>query len=337
MCGRTFYTFTDMMKRNSLVTAAILMRLSFATAAELPRDVAAIDYSKSKGLVAAAYQGGEVVVWDFTSGSVKHLFNAAGPGTTRNKPLAHFSPDGGRLAFTAEGEAGLTVYDLEAGSSMVVVPRRLLYRGITAFTWSHQQDAILVAIGRDIALVSAGGHILWQRRLETKSLITDVVWHPSEHFYNVATDDTVVSSYETVSGRVIATARMDATAQGADVKLSWNGDGSAIVAGVQGKTLALLDADSLKATKPIPCNCIDFAWSPAGKEIAATVPPGIAVFSASGQKAREIHTPFEGPSPILWSDDTHLLTAFSDAAIVLRDARGPKIIRTFALAAGAGH
>jgi len=324
------------MKRTWLAAAAIAA-LSSLAAAEAPRDVVTLDYHKGKGLVAAAYQGGEVVVWDFESGKVLHMFNAAGPGATRNKPLARFSPDGRNLAFTTEGEGGLTVFDLEAGSSKVIVPRRLLYRGLTALSWSHQRDAVLVAIGRDIALVSTSGHIEWQRRLETKSLITDVVWHPSEKFYTVVTDDTVVSSYETISGRVTGTSRMDSTALGTDVKIGWDTDGSIIMAEIKGKSLAVLDPDTLKIEKQTPCNCIDFAWSPSGKEVAATVPPNIEIFSPGGQKVREIHTTFEGAGPVFWTDDAHLLTAFSDAGIVLREARSPKVIRTFALPNGTGH
>ena len=321
----------EAMKRAWLAAAAVATQFTLPLpAAEPPREVISIDYARDKGLVAAAYQGGQVVVWESASGRVRNVFHPAGPHPTLNKPLAQFSPDGRRLAFTAEGD-GLVVYDLEAGTSTVAVPRRLLYRGITSFHWSHQQDAILAAIGRDIALVSPAGRIQWQRRLETKSLITDVVWHPSERLYTVATDDTVVSSYETVSGQVTATAMIETVAHATEVKLGWSKDGSAIVAVLKGKDLALLDPDTLKPAKLLPCSCSGFDWSPSGKEIAAAAPPNIAVFTASGQRAREIHIAFDGSSPVLWADDAHLLTAFTDSSIVLRDARSPKVIRTFAL------
>jgi len=320
------------MKR-ALLAAAVVAATSVrvqAGAAAAPRHVITIDYAKGKGLVSAAYQGGQVVVWDFASGSVKKVFGAAGAETTRNKPLVHFSPDGRRVAFTAEGEAGLLIYDLDAGSSAVVVPSRLLYRGITAFSWSRQQDSMLVAIGRDILLVTAAGHIQWQRRLETRAIISDVVWHPSEKFYTVATDDTTVSTWETVSGRVIATAMLDSGAHSAPVKVGWNAEGFSLAAVVEGEKLALLDPESLKPDKPFPCKCTGLDWSPSGKELAAWAPPNIAVFSGSGQRAREIHTTFEGTGPVVWADDSHILAAFSDASVVLRDARSPKAIKTFA-------
>jgi hypothetical protein len=119
-------------------------------------------------------------------------------------------------------------------------------------------------------------------------------------------------------------------------------NGSSLAAVIQRGNLALLDPDSLKPRKLIPCNCIDFDWSPAKKELAATAPSNIIVFSESGQK-REIHTTFDGNSPILWTDESHLLTAFSDSAVVLRDARTSKIVKTFAFpsdkktASGAGR
>jgi hypothetical protein len=45
---------------------------------------------------------------------------------------------------------------------------------------------------------------------------------------------------------------------------------------------------------------------------------------------RDIRTPFDGEGPIVWAGEGRLLTAFSDAAVVLRDAHSGKIIRTFA-------
>lgn len=300
------------------------------TAANLPRDVVAIDYAKSKGLVAAAYQGGQVVIWEFESGRVRSVFNAAGERTTRNKPLARFSASGRYIAVTAEGDAGLIAYDLDQGPSTVLIPRRLLYLGIKACAWSHQEDSLLVAIGRDIAFVSVAGRIQWQRRLETRSVITDVAWHPSERFYTVATDDASVSSYETISGQVIASALMETVAHPVPVKVGWTSDSSSLVAGIQGGNLALLDPETLKPRKSIPCTCTDFDWSPAKKELAATAPPNILVLSEFGQKAREIRTPFEGAGPILWTDETHILAGAPNSAVVLREARSPKITRTFA-------
>jgi WD40 repeat protein len=318
------------MKRVLLAAVAAFSLSLPAGAADVPRNVIAIDYAKSKGLVAAAYQGGQVVVWDFATGSVKKVFGTAAAGTTRNKPLVRFSPDGRRVAFTAEGEAGLTVYDLDAGTSTVVVPSRLLYRGITAFSWSRLQDSMLVAIGRDILLITSAGHIKWQRRLETRAIISDVVWHPSEKFYTVATDDTTVSSWETVAGQVTATAVLDTAAHSAPVKVGWTNEGFSLAAVVDGEKLVLLDPESLKPDKSIPCKCTGFDWSPAGKELAVWAPPNVAVFTASGQRAREIHTPFEGASPVLWADDGHILAAFSDSSVVLRDAHSAKVVKTFA-------
>lgn len=313
-----------------LLAAAVAASVSLHAGSAGLRNVVTIDYAKARGLVAAAYQGGQVVVWDFASGSVKKVFGAAGAGTTRNKPLVHFSPDGRRLAFTAEGDAGLMVYDLETGASAVVVPGRLLYRGITAFSWSRLQDSMLVAIGRDILLVTAAGHIQWQRRLETRAIISDVVWHPSEKFYTVATDDTTVSSWETAIGRVISTAMLDTAARSAPVKVGWNHEGFSLAAVVAGEKLALLDPDTLKPEKSVPCKCTGFEWSPSGKELAAWAPPNIAVFTAAVQRAREIHTAFEGAGALVWADDNHILAAFSDATVVLRDARSPKVVKTFA-------
>lgn len=311
------------------VAAAAIAWPMMAKAADLKPLVISIDQARDRGLVAAAYQGGQVVIWDIASGAVRSVFNAAGLGATRNKPLAHFSADGRRLAFTAEGDAGLIVFDLDKGSSTVVVPRRLLYRGITAFSWSRQSDTMLVAIGRDIVLFDATGHLHWQRRLETRAIIKDVVWHPSEKFYTVATDDATVSSYETISGRVIASAVIDSGNRSAPVKVRWSSDGSALVACIQGGILALLDLETLKPSKLIPCNCTDFDWSPSSKELAASIPPNIAVFTESGQRSREIRTPFDGGSPVLWADPGHIFAASSDSTVVLRDARSPKIIKTF--------
>jgi len=317
------------MKR--VLAAAALASLSLpAGTPGVPRNVLAIDYAADKGLVAAAYQGGQVVVWDSQSGNVIKTFGAAGAQATLNKPLVHFSPGGRRLAFTAEGDGGLMSYDFESGSSTVVVPRRLLYRGIAAFSWSHQQDAMLVAIGRDVLLVGAAGHLQWQRRLETRALISDVVWHPSGKFYTVATDDTTVSSWETAIGRVIASAVIDPAAHSVPVSIGWNREGFSLAAVVEGEKLALLDPESLKPDKSVPCKCASLDWSPNGKELAVWTPPNIAIFTASGQRAREIHTPFEGVSPVLWTDDVHILAAFSDGTVVLRDARTPKALKTFA-------
>jgi len=307
--------------------AATLCSLPMA-AGELPRDVLSIGYTKDKGLVAAAYRGGQVVVWDFESARVKHVFNASAPKSTLNRPLAHFSADGRRLAFTQEGDAGLVSYDLETGASTMLVPRRLLVKGITAFSWSRQADRMLVAIGRDIFLINSQGRTQWQHRLETRAIITDVVWHPSEKFYTVATDDGEVSTWETSSGRVIGSAKLDTGGEPAAVKVGWTSD-DWLVASVRGVSLAVLDPETLKPKKTTACNCRDFTWSPGGKELFAWAPPGIAVFSESGQRVREMRTPFEGAGPIEWAGEGRLLTAFSDSAVVLRDARTGKIVRTF--------
>ena len=289
-------------------------------AGELQRDVLSIAYTKEKGLVAAAYRGGQVVVWDFESGRVKNVYNASAPKSTLNQPLAHFSADGHRLAFTQEGDAGLISYDLDTGASAVLVPRRLLVKGITAFSWSQQADSMLVAIGRDIFLVNAQGRTQWQRRLETRAIITDVAWHPSGKFYTVATDDGEVSTWETSSGRVVTSSKLE------------TGGHSAIVhfAAESHNSLAVLDPETLKPKKTTACDCVDFTWSPNGKELFAWTPPSIAIFSESGQRTREVRTPFEGESPIVWAGEGRLLTAFSDSAVVLRDAHSGRIIRTFA-------
>lgn len=308
--------------------AATVFSLQMA-ADELQRDVLSIGYTKEKGLVAAAYRGGQVVVWDFESGRVKNVYSASAPKNTLNQPLAHFGVGGGRLAFTQEGDAGLISYDLDTGASTVLVPRRLLVKGITAFSWSQQVDSMLVAIGRDIFLINAEGRTQWQHRLETRAIIMDVVWHPSEKFYTVATDDGVVSTWETASGRVISSSKLETGAHSAAVKVGWTSEDS-LAASVRGVSLAVLDPETLKPKKTTACNCLDFTWSPGGKEIFAWDPPNIAIFSESGQRTREIRTPFDGEGPIVWAGEGRLLTAFSDSAVVLRDARTGKIIRTFA-------
>ena len=298
-------------------------------AGELQRDVLSIDYAREKGLVAAAYRGGQVVVWDFESGHVKNAYNASAPRNTLNLPLAHFSASGRRLAFTQEGDAGLVSYDLASGASTVMVPHRLLVKGITAFSWSQQADSMLVAIGRDIFLIGAQGHMQWQHRLETRAIITDVVWHPSEKYYTVATDDGEVSNWETSSGRVISSSKLEVSGHASPVTVGWTSEDS-LVAVVRGVSLAVLDPETLKPKKTTACNCLDFAWSPGGKEIFAWSPPNIALFSQAGQRTREIRTPFDGEGPIVWAGDGRLLTAFSDATVVLRDARSGRILRTFA-------
>src|ERR1017187_533768 len=308
--------------------AATVFSLQMA-ADELQRDVLSIGYTKEKGLVAAAYRGGQVVVWDFESGRVKNVYSASAPKNTLNQPLAHFGAGGRRLAFTQEGDAGLISYDLDTGASTVLVPHRLLVKGITAFSWSQQVDSMLVAIGRDIFLINAEGRTQWQHRLETRAIIMDVVWHPSEKFYTVATDDGVVSTWETASGRVISSSKLETGAHSAAVKVGWTSEDS-LAASVRGVSLAVLDPETLKPKKTTACNCLDFTWSPGGKEIFAWDPPNIAIFSESGQRTRENRTPFDGEGPIVWAGEGRLLTAFSDSAVVLRDARTGKIIRTFA-------
>jgi hypothetical protein len=312
--------------------AAVAVAISFGVgiaAAGAPQEATAIDYVKSNGLVAAAYRGGQVVVWEFESGRVKAVFNGPGFGTSLNKRTAHFNSDGHILAYTAEGEAGLVATDLNRGTSTTLVPHRLLYRGIAAFSWSHQEDNVLVAIGRDIALISATGHTEWQRRLETRSLITDIAWHPSEKFYTVTTDDTVVSSYETISGQLIASEKMEAVAQPTGVRVGWFKDGSALVANVYKNGLIVLDPETLKPKKTIACGCVDFDWNPARREIAASAPPKIAVFPELASKGRDIQTPFECAGPVVWADESYILAAGPDSSVVLRDARSPKVLRTF--------
>src|SRR5579871_5520605 len=101
-----------------LSAAAALGLCSFQMAAGEPQsDVLSIDYSKDAGMVAAAYRGGQVVVWDFESGRVKKLFNASAAKNTRSKPLAQFSAGGRRLAFTQEGDAGLISYEIAKDAS----------------------------------------------------------------------------------------------------------------------------------------------------------------------------------------------------------------------------
>jgi WD40 repeat protein len=316
------------MKRVWFAAAAATFFAMQTTAGELQLDVLSIDYTKEKGLVAAAYRGGQVVVWDFESGRVKNAYNASAPRSTLNLPLVHFSADGRRLAFTQEGDAGLVSYRTDNGASTVLVPHRLLVKGITAFSWS-QADSMLVAIGRDIFLINVEGHTQWQRRLETRDIITDVEWHPSEKYYTVATDGGELSTWETASGRLVASSKLEMGAQSAAMKVGWTSEDS-LVATVHGASLAVLDPETLKPKKTTACNCFDFTWSPGGKEIFAWAPPNIAVFSEAGQRTREMRTPFDGAGPIAWAGEGRLLTAFSDSAIVLRDARSGKILRTFA-------
>jgi len=317
------------MKRVSLIAAAATFFSLQMAANDLQPGVLSIGFTQEKGLVAAAYRGGQVVVWDFESGHVKNVYNASAPKNTLNLPLVHFSGGGRRLAFTQEGDAGLVSYDPDSGASTVLVPHRLLVKGISAFSWSQQVDAVLVAIGRDIFLIDAGGHMKWQHRLETRAIITDVVWHPSEKYYTVATDDGVVSTWETASGRVIGTSKLEIGAHAAAVKVGWTSEDS-LVTSVRGVSLEALDPETLKPKKTTPCNCLDFTWSHSGKEIFAWAPPNIAIFSEAGQRTRDIRTPFDGEGPIVWAGEGRLLTAFSDSAVVLRDARSGKIIRTFA-------
>lgn len=295
---------------------------------EISKDVLSVDYSKPKGLVAAAYRGGQVVVWDFESGKVKNTFNPSSPKNTLNQPLVQFNASGRLLAFTQEGDAGLISLDVDTGRSTVLVPRRLLVRGITAFSWSRDSDYMLVAIGRDIFRIDAAGHSQWQRRLETRALITDVVWHPSGQFYTVATDNGEVSTWETTSGRLIAASKLETGGHTGPVKVGWTTE-DWLVATVRGVGLAILDPETLKPKKTVPCNCADLAWSANGKEIFVWTPPAISVFGESGQRSREMRTPFTGEGPIAWAGEGRLLTGHSDATVALRDARSAKVIRTF--------
>ncbi len=297
-------------------------------AGDVQRAVLSIDYAKDKGLVAAAYRGGQVVVWDFESGKVKNTYNASAPKGTLNEPLVQFASSG-RLAFTQEGDAGLISYDLATGKSTVMVPRRLLVKGITAFHWSQQGDTMLVAIGRDIFLIDAQGHSRWQHRLETRAIITDVVWHPSEKYYTVATDDGVVSNWEASSGRVISTTKLETGGQAAPVKVGWPTEDT-VIAVVRGQSLSALDPETLKPKKTTSCKCENLAWSPNGKEIFVWSPPSVTVFSEAGARLRELRTPYEGEGPIAWAGEGRLLTAFPDAMVVLRDIRSGKVLRTFA-------
>jgi uncharacterized protein with WD repeat len=317
------------MKRVWLAAIAVAVFSPRMAAGELQLDVLSIDYTKEKGLVAAAYRGGQVVVWDFESGRVKNAYNASAPKNTLNQPLAHFSAGGRHLAFTQEGDAGLVSYNTDSRASIVLVPHRLLVRGIAAFNWSQQTDSMLVAIGRDIFLIDAQGHTRWQRRLETRAIITDVEWHPTEQFYTVATDSGELSTWETSSGRLTGSSKLEIGPHSAAVKVGWTSEDS-LVASVRGVSLAVLDPETLKTKKTTPCNCFDFTWSPGGKELFAWDPPSIAVFSEAGQRTREMRTPFDGVGPIVWAGEGRLFTAFSDSAVVLRDARSGKIIRTFA-------
>jgi WD40 repeat protein len=336
-CGMrscVFYVGVQAMKRVWLaaIAATVLcwQMCPQMAAGELQRDVLSIAYAKGKNLVAAAYRGGQVVVWDFESGRVKNVYNASAPKVTLSQPLAHFSAGGRRLAFTQEGDAGLISYDLETGAATVLVPHRLLVKGIGAFSWSQLADSVLVAIGRDVLLINGQGHMLWQHRLETRALITDAAWHPTEQYYTVATDDGEVSTWEASSGRVIASAKLPTGAQSAAVKVGWTSEDS-LAATERGVSLAVLDPETLKPKKTTACNCRDFTWSAGGKELFAWAPPNIAVFSESGQRTREVRTPFDGEGTIEWAGEGRVLTAFSDSEVVLRDVRTGRILRTFGL------
>src|SRR5271157_3121855 len=107
------------MKRFWRAAAAAAMFSFQMAAGELQRDVLSISYTGEKGLVAAAYRGGQVVVWDLESGRVKSVYNASAPKNTLNLPLAHFSAGGRRLAPTQEGDAGLISFDLGTGAATV--------------------------------------------------------------------------------------------------------------------------------------------------------------------------------------------------------------------------
>ncbi|MGA2132633.1 MAG: WD40 repeat domain-containing protein [Bryobacteraceae bacterium] len=309
------------------LVAAVCMHSPFL-AGELPRDAVSIDYSRNKGLVAAAYRGGEVVLWDFESGKINKVFNASAAKPTWNRPLTQFNAAGRRLVYTQEGDAGLVTYDVETGKSTVLVPRRLLVEGIAAANWSRQSDTILVAIGRDIFLLDGGGHTRWQRRLETRALITDVEWHPSERFYTVATDDGAVSTWETASGRVIASAKLDTGTHAVPVKIVWTSEES-LVAEVRGASLALLDPETLKPNRVTACHCLDFTWN--GKEILSWAPPNIAAFSEAAQHVRDWRTPFDGEGTVAWAEDGRILTASAESTVTLRDTRSGKVLRVFNL------
>jgi len=317
------------MKPFMFAAAALVLVSAHLAAGEPQQEVLSVGFSKEKGLVAGAYRGGQVIVWDFETGRVKNVYNASGPKNTLNQPLAHFSANGRRLAFTQEGDAGLISYDLAAGASSVLVPRRLLVKGISAFTWSQLVDTLLVAVGRDIFMVDAQGRVKWQHRLETRALITDVAWHPTDQYYTVATDDGVISTWETISGRVISSSKLDVGSHSAAVKVGWTSEDT-LIATVQGASFSVLDPETLKPKKTTACNCISLAWNPGGKEIYAWAAPNIAFFSEGGQKIREIRTPYDGQGPIVWAGDGRLLTAFSDSSVVLRDSRSGKILRTYA-------
>ena len=292
------------------------------------REVSSIAYCPAKGLVAAAYRGGQVVLWEFDSARVRKVFNAAPPAVTWNKPLAQFSPDGNFLAFTQEGDAGLLAYQVDTGQSTLLVPKRLLVEGIAALNWSPASDSILVAVGRSIFLVSHGGRSRWQRRLETRALITDVAWHPSQKVYTVAVDDGEISTWEATSGRLIASARLDIGGYGVPVKVMWT-DAYSLVAEVRGASLVWLDPETLKPQTVTACHCLDFAGS--GTGIFAWEPPVVAVFSQAGRRARELRTPFAGDGAIAWADGGHIFTPAADSAVDLRDARSGRVIRTFTL------
>ncbi len=315
--------------KQAWLASALLATFSACTlpAAELTRSIAGLDYAKSTGLVAAAYQGGQVMVWELESGKVKNVLNTFGLRSNLNRAVAHFSPDGRRIAFTTDGDAGLVIYDLQKGTTSPVVPKRMLYRGIAAFRWSSQEDSLLVAIGRDVLLVNATGRIVWQRRLETQSMITDVVWHPDERLYTVATDDTTVSSYDAISGQMTGSNTLESGAHGMAVKVGWSKDGAMLVANVAGKNLTVLHADTLQTRKSIACHCADFDWSPARRELAATGPTGIELFVDLAQKAREMHAA-EGGGPVLWADANSLLTATAEAAVAVREVKSGRIVKT---------
>jgi len=318
------------MKQLWLAAAALLWPCAANPAAgELQRDALSLDYSKDKGLLSAAYRGGQVVVWDFETGHVKKAFNESAPKATLNRPLAQFNASGRLLAFTQEGDAGLVAYDLASGKSTVLIPRRLLVRGITSFNWARQTDALLIAVGRDIFLVDAAGRTVWQRRLETRAIITDVIWHPSEKFYTVATENGEVSTWETASGRVLGSAKLETGGHATPVRIGWTSE-DFLAAVVHGASLMLLDPETLKPKKTIACNCQALSWSGNGKEIFVWNPPAISVYSEAGQRTRELRTSFEGESPILWIGEGRLLTDGPDSTVVLRDARSGKTLRTFA-------